>query len=124
MPPVQIRDRRLWIGDESRALLSGEDRPTAVIVYSERDVSLLMAAAAELHLSVPRDLSIVVFAPFEPWVAGNHVSAVAIPTAEIGRHAVRMLLKKIATPGESFAPEAIPYEAVLGATIAPPPVSA
>ena len=83
-----------------RALLSGPDRPTAVLVYSDRDLSLLMAAASELGLNIPRDLSVLVFYPTEPWVAGKYVSPVEIPTAEIGRRAVHMLLRKMAAPDE------------------------
>ncbi|MGB7159518.1 MAG: LacI family DNA-binding transcriptional regulator [Tepidisphaeraceae bacterium] len=103
-----------------RALLSGPDRPTAVLVYSDLDVSLVMSVAAELGLSVPRDLSVLVFYPVSPWVAGKSVSAVRIPTAEMGRRAVRMLLKKIEAPNVSCAPERVPYEVVLGETVAPP----
>jgi LacI family transcriptional regulator len=83
-----------------RALLSGPDRPTAVLVYSDHDVSLLMCIAAELGLSVPKDLSVLTFFPVEPWIGGKHVSSVRVPTAEMGRRAVRMLLKKITSPEE------------------------
>jgi len=103
-----------------RALLSGVDRPTAVLVYSENDVSLLMAIAAELRLAVPRDLSVLMFSAAEQWFAGQLVSAVALPTAEIGRRAVRMLLRKAKSPEETWPPEPVPYEAVLRGSVAPP----
>jgi LacI family transcriptional regulator len=103
-----------------RALLSGADRPTAVIVYSEQDVSALMSVAAELRLAVPRDLSVLAFSPTEYWVAGHFVSAIELPSAEVGRRAVRMLLRKATSPEETCPPEAVPYEAVFRKTVAPP----
>jgi DNA-binding LacI/PurR family transcriptional regulator len=103
-----------------RALLSGADRPTAVLVYSDRDLSLLMTTAAQLGLSVPRDLSVLVFYPSEPWIAGKYVSPVAIPTAEIGRRAVQMLLRKIQTPDEPCPADPVHYGALMRDTVAPP----
>ena len=103
-----------------RALLNAADRPTAVLVYSENDVSVLMTVAAELRLAVPRDLSVLVFSPMELWVAGRTVSSVAVPTLEIGRRAVRMFLRKAKSPEETCPPEAVPYEAVLRNSVAPP----
>jgi LacI family transcriptional regulator len=123
-PRVAHHDRYVEEGSEQtaacRALLSGADRPTAVLVYSEHDLSLLMCVAAELKLSIPRDLSVMVFYPAEPWVGGMHVSAVRVPTAEIGRRAVRMLMRKIESPDQIFPPEAVPYRAVVSETVAPP----
>jgi LacI family transcriptional regulator len=104
-----------------RALLSGPDRPTAVLVYSDRDLSLLMAAASELGLNIPRDLSVLVFYPTEPWMAGKYVSPVAIPTAEIGRRAVHMLLRKILLPDEPCPAEPVHYGALMRDTVAPAP---
>ena len=127
MPRVANHDRFVDEADQldlCRALLSGSDRPTAVIVYSEYDLSVLMAAAAGLGLSVPRDLTVLTFSPTEFWVAGRFVSAIEVPTAEVGRRAVRMLLKKIATPEATCPPEAVPYEAVFRETVAPPPPDA
>ena len=104
-----------------RQLLSGPERPTALLVYSEHEVSIPLCAAAGLGLSVPRDLSVLVFAPAEPWAGGKRVSAVRVPTAEMGRRAVRMLLKKIVTPERVCPPEVVPYAAVLGETVAAAP---
>jgi DNA-binding LacI/PurR family transcriptional regulator len=123
--PARVAHHDRFVPDEEqvdacRTLLSGPDRPTAVMLYSENDLSALLCAAAELRLSVPADLSVQVFYPVLPWVAGRQVSAVQIPTEEIGRRAVRMLLRKIELPDESCAPEAVPYTVDLGQTVAPP----
>lgn len=113
LPPVVAHGDRFIPEEEQfaacRELLRSEQRPTACLVYAERDVSSLMCAAAELGLSIPKDLSLLLFAPSEPWVGGQRISVVQIPTAEMGCQAVRMLRKKIESPNDFSAPVAVPY---------------
>jgi len=103
-----------------RALLAAPDRPTAVLLYSELDLSALLCAASSLRLSIPKDLSVATFYPTGLGAAGLSVTPVAIPTHEIGRRAVRMLLKKIASPDDSFPADAVLYSMSTGQTVAPP----
>jgi DNA-binding LacI/PurR family transcriptional regulator len=91
-----------------------------VVLYSENELPSLLCAAAELRLSIPRDLSVLEFFPVEPAVAGLRVSVVPIPTGEMGRRAVAMLLRKIKDPNEPCAAEAVPYRAAMTDTVAPP----
>ena len=102
-------------------LLRGGDRPTAVMTYCDMDLSLVMSAAAVNGLAVPRDLSVLAFLPEEPWTGGKRVSVVPIPTAEMGRRAVRMLLEKVNDPDAMLPPQVVKYEAKFGETVAPPP---
>jgi LacI family transcriptional regulator len=107
-----------------RALLSGPDRPTALLVYNEGEVGSIVCAARVLGLGIGRDLSVAAFAPTPMSLAGERIANVAIPTEEMGRHAVKMLLRKIAAPETPCDPEAIAYG--LGderASLAPPPTS-
>jgi LacI family transcriptional regulator len=104
--------------DECRALLGGDDRPTAAVIYSERDLSSLLCAAAELKLSVPRDLSVVVFHAGELFAGGKHLSIVPLPTEQMGRDAVAMLMRKIESPNKRCVPEAVSYGAVTRGTTA------
>jgi len=123
VPRVTFHDRFVEGADQvaaCRALLSGPDRPTAVLLYSELDLAALLCAAAQLKLSIPTDLSVVVFYPTDLRAAGLVVSSVSIPTREIGRRAVRKLLKKIDSPDEAFAPEAVLYGITKAQTVAPP----
>ena len=106
--------------DECRAMLSGDGRPTAVLVYGDRDLSSLLCAAAELKWSVPRDLSVVVFHAGELFAGGKHISIVPVPTEQMGRRAVAMLMRKIESPNEPCAPEAVAYESITRETVAPP----
>ena len=92
-----------------RALLSGADRPTAVLAYSENEGQAVIGAALSLGLDVPRDLSVLVFAAGEYYVAGHLVSVVEVPTEEMGRRAVRMLLEQLKQPEALCAPQGVPY---------------
>jgi LacI family transcriptional regulator len=107
--------------DACVALLSAKDRPTAVLAYSENEVESLMCAARMLGLVVPRDLSVVVFAPSSNWIAGYQMSVAAVPTEEMGRRAVRMLLERLKFPDANCAPEAIPYGLVAAQSVGPAP---
>lgn len=95
--------------DACRQFLDRKDRPTAILLYTDRDVSLLMAAAAELKLQTPKDLSMMVFYPIPYWCAGHFVTNVAVPASEVGKRAVEMLIQKLAKPTEARPAEAVPY---------------
>lgn len=124
LTPIMAHNDRFVPERESiqtvRQLLSGEDRPTALLLYSENDVTSVLAAAASLGLSVPKDLAVMCFYPAELKVAGMNWATVPIPTVELGRRAVRMLLKRIETPDQHCTSEAVPYELPKVETIAPP----
>ena len=105
-----------------KSILADPDRPTAVIVYSDHDLSTVMTAAASLGLEIPKELSVLVFYPIEPWVCGRRVSCVPLPTTEIGRRAARMLFSKLDTPDEPCPPQIVEYRADLRDTVGPPPV--
>jgi len=104
-----------------RALLGmGANRPTAVLAYSEPEAMSLVVAARSLGLEIPRDLSIAVFAPPWIWIGGYPMSVAAIPTQQMGRRAVQMLLRKLQEPDVACAPEPIAYTLSDGGTVAPP----
>ena len=100
-------------------ILRQPDRPTAIIAYSENEAYAIACAARMLGLAVPQDLSMVVFAPADLPVLGYEISAAAVPTYEMGRRAVLMLLDKVKAPEHLRAPEAVPYPPMSTATIAP-----
>jgi LacI family transcriptional regulator len=106
--------------DAMTALLSGPNRPTAVIGYSEIEANAIVCAARVLGLSLPRDLSVVVFAPKDLSVLGYEVTAAAVPTYEMGRRAVLMLLEKLKAPAVPRPPEALPYPPMSPTTLGPP----
>jgi LacI family transcriptional regulator len=122
-PQIAFNDR--FVADEDvvavcAQVLSGPDRPTAVIAYSEYEVAPVLFAATQLKLSIPNDLTVLGFAPADQRVAGILVPAIKVPTTEIGRRAVRMLLRKIESPNDLCDCEAIAYEPLSSDAIAPP----
>jgi DNA-binding LacI/PurR family transcriptional regulator len=111
-PQITWHDR--FIGESEqltacRALFGGVHRPTAVLAYSENEGQAVIGAALSLGLAVPRDLSVLVFAAGEYYVASQRMSIVAVPTEEMGRRAVQMLLKKLNEPDALCPPQAVAY---------------
>ena len=78
----------------ARGLLSGGDRPTAVVAYGDTTVVPLAMAAAHEGLRMPEDVSLMVFADEPVQELGLTCGTVVIPQAEVGRRAVRMLLER------------------------------
>jgi LacI family transcriptional regulator len=106
--------------DVCKSLLTGPERPTAVLAYSENEIHAVVCAARMLGLDIPRELSLLVFAPVGMWVLGTEISIAAIPTEEVGRRAVRMLLERLKTPKVSCAPQPVPFGLVGRQTVASP----
>ncbi len=99
-------------------LLSGADRPTAVVTYALPEQ--IEWAADRNGLRVPEDLSLISFA-VEPDRPGANVTAMTLPEVRIGRIAVEMLLERMASPERRLPPKAVPMGFDPGRTIAPPP---
>jgi DNA-binding LacI/PurR family transcriptional regulator len=58
-----------------------------VLAYSEGEGQSVICAAASLGLSIPQDLSIVVFSAETFWIAGHRMSIAAVPTESLARSA-------------------------------------
>lgn len=75
----------------------GEDGATAVIAFDTYVALPLLHAAADLGLVLPRDLSLVTFNDQEvASLVRPQLTTIALPAAEMGRRAVRLLLHAIA----------------------------
>jgi LacI family transcriptional regulator len=88
-------DRRV---EDAAALLSGPDRPTAVVAYELEEALAVCYAAAGLGLSVPRDLSVVMFHHGAITAAPLPLTTIELSIWEMGREAVDLLVAKIADP--------------------------
>jgi len=109
----------------SRALslvLSGEERPTALIAYSPADMLPIYRAAERTGIEIPSELSLVAFGS-EPIGREELVATALIPDLEVGRRAVEMLSDRIGNHAKTFPPEAIPFGFDEGRTICPPPAT-
>ncbi|MEF2975900.1 LacI family DNA-binding transcriptional regulator [Subtercola sp. YIM 133946] len=80
--------------EAARAMLDRADRPTALFCYNDRMAMGAYRAAAELGLSIPRDLSIVGFDNQELIAANIYpaLTTVALPHYEMGAWAVETLV--------------------------------
>jgi LacI family transcriptional regulator len=103
------------------ALLAAQPRPTAIFVANTRAAIGAMAAARALGLEIPGDVSIVGFdeTPIVDFLEPP-LTTLRRPLAEMGAHAVRMLLAMI--DGEEVAGEMLetPSELVVRRSAAPP----
>lgn len=80
--------------DAAQTLLAIHPRPTAVLAFDDTLALQMLRAAAEQHIQVPTEMSIVGFgdAPHASLVSPA-ISTVQIPTAEGGRRAAEMLCR-------------------------------
>lgn len=83
-----------------RALLEAPDRPGAIVTGNNAMTIGAVQAAHDAGLTVPDDVALAAFDDF-PWadVFSPRLTVVAQPFAEIGREAVRLLLRRMADPG-------------------------
>lgn len=81
------------------ALLSSEDRPTALLVINDMLAIAVMRAASDLGLTIPGDLSVAGFddIPFSSYTSPR-LTTVSGKAEESGRNAVGLLLKRVAEP--------------------------
>ncbi|MFC4495389.1 LacI family DNA-binding transcriptional regulator [Streptomyces ovatisporus] len=110
----------------ARRLLTTEQRPTALFCFNDRMAAGAYRAAAELGLSVPRDLSVMGFDNQELVCETVHpaLSTVQLPHYEMGARAVAQLLTLTGTPGRPPGPdtqEMLPCPLVARASVTSPP---
>jgi LacI family transcriptional regulator len=102
-----------------RALLSGTDRPTALVTYGPFAAYPILRVAQDLGLRVPEDLSLCTFSTWLACEAGPALTTWLIPFRAVGEAVADLALKAVA--GEATPACAIPFAGVVGATQAPPP---
>jgi LacI family transcriptional regulator len=110
----------------ARRLLTADQRPTALFCFNDRMAAGAYRAAAELGLSIPRDLSVVGFDNQELVSEALHpaLSTVQLPHYEMGARAVSQLLTLIGTPGRPPGPatkEKLHCPLVARASVTSPP---
>jgi len=107
-----------------RSLLSSEDRPTALVAFNDVIAMQALAAATDLGLQIPRDLSITGFADLR--IASHlrpRLTTVQQEPRQIGRRAAQRLLEQIdradLKPGERPAEELLPVRLIVRESTAP-----
>lgn len=78
----------------AKALLSGENRPSAIVAFNDWVAMDVLAAVHDLGLSVPRDVSVVGFADLKlASVVRPRLTTIAQDPLAIGRRAAGRLLE-------------------------------
>lgn len=112
-----VRSERLKV---IRKWLREPNRPTAVVTYEDREAIPLFAAAMEMGLRVPEDLSIIAVHHRPVDAVGIAVATMQIDFAQVGDKAVQMLVQKIEKPDAPLPPQKVPSIWHPGETLAPP----
>ena len=80
-------------------LLTGPDRPTALLGHNDFVAVAIISAAHKLGLSVPGDLSVVGYDDIPPAsYCYPPLTTIRQPMQEVGRLATRLLIQMIADP--------------------------
>ncbi|HEX3003590.1 MAG TPA: LacI family DNA-binding transcriptional regulator [Angustibacter sp.] len=106
-----------------RELLSRPDRPTAVVAASDELALGVLAAARELGLAVPADVSVIGIDDHE-MADLNGLTTVAQPVVEQGRMATQLLLSAVAGHDLGHEVATVPTRLVVRSSTGAPPVSA
>ena len=123
--------RHLFVGvpdtaggrEAALALLSQQDRPTALFCFSDRVAMGAYQAAASLSLRIPEDVSIVGIDNLELisdalWPG---LTTVALPHYDMGRWAVNRILDDIESPGAPAVQTQLDCPLVERGSVGPPP---
>lgn len=85
--------------------LLGPDGPTAVVAYTPYDARILLDASVERNLPSDR----LALASFNGEPLSSRILTMLTPEADLGREAVRLLLKRIAEPAKSLPSVVLPF---------------
>ncbi len=103
-------------------LLSGPDRPTALVCYEKHEAVAAWVAAASLGLSIPDDLSIIAFHPDKlRKQTGLPIRTMVVPFASVGQVGVEMIRGALRHDDPTLPARAIPYSMDDSRSCAPPP---
>ncbi len=107
---VEALDEKLRVHRELVAMLTGPDRPTAVVCYGPREARSVAAAALAMRLDIPADLSIVMFADTGAYdEMGLHFATMIVPEVEVGHAAADLLSRRIASPHTEQPTVVLPF---------------
>ena len=97
--------------DVARGILSGAERPSALVCYDRQEAVTAYVAAGQLGIKVPEDLSIMSFGVQFPRVSvGLPIAICQVPFEEVGREAVRMLVGRIEDPEAVVKSKVLPFQ--------------
>ena len=101
------------------SLLSSANRPSSVICYSSHEARMVVMAATQLNIRIPQQLSIVNISESINKDMGIHLTTACIPTVDMCRQAITMLMTRIAQPSQSLPSRAIRFNMLEAQSTAP-----
>jgi LacI family transcriptional regulator len=91
--------------DAIDVLVRGDDRPTAVICYSNLEATLIVHAMWQLGVSIPGHLSVIGFNEiFATRYMTPPLTTVGFDAAKIGEYGAQLVLKEIAAATDQRQP--------------------
>jgi DNA-binding LacI/PurR family transcriptional regulator len=93
-----------------RAVLTGEDRATALVVNQSAATAAVREVAAQLGLAIPGDLSVIAFAVTAPSEVGCRTSRLVMPWRRIAAAAVGMLHTRLHGRKRSLPSITVPFD--------------
>ena len=107
--------------EELLEFLSGEDRPTAVLVSDDILAMALVKTALELHLHIPEDLSVISFnnSLFSK-LSSPQLTSIDINSRQLGIEAASQMINHIENPGLLATKIIVPHFMIRRESCAPP----
>jgi LacI family transcriptional regulator len=96
------------------------NRPTAVVCYGDSTALVLLQAATQMGLQVPRELSIATVSEQKVSYTGVPITTAIIPWQQVGAEASHMLMERISRPESPQCSRLIPYTEIVGDTLSAP----
>jgi LacI family transcriptional regulator len=104
--PIPLADREQHISQ----WLTRADRPTAVVTYGNSDAEIVVHAARAMGMKLPDELVVTGFANGAMIIGGLKLPTWKVPTDDLGKEAVGMLLEKIKQPQGDLPSRTVPFE--------------
>jgi DNA-binding LacI/PurR family transcriptional regulator len=104
--------------EQVQAPLTAHPNATAFVVHNQAALRPMLDALRSSGRAVPRDISVVALAPDE--LSGASVTTVPLPSHEMGRRAVELLMAKLDGAPDTGATLLTPELVLRGSTAAPP----
>jgi LacI family transcriptional regulator len=100
----------------ARAFLKKPDRPDGLICYNEQDAQIIVLAAAELGLTLGKDLGVAQYSE-HPDILKRPIATALIPFRDMAKAAITDLVAAVASGERSLPSRAIPYTFALESTL-------
>lgn len=106
--------------DSTQTLLALPERPTAIIASDDMVAAIVCQTIRDAKLNLPDDISVVGIDD-QPFLSFLSLTTIKLPIAEAGKHAIEMLMQRIADPGSPIRRVVLPCPLVERRSSGPAP---